>query len=153
MKLPKSAYLAIAAVAKADGRLTKGEAEGLLRAAKVSGLDDDEVKEIEEAANSDSLSLDEVDLGELNEFQEAVVYAVANFLARLDGIVNAQEMAQLRALGERLTLPKQKLDAAASAAFDIAVLPGGERPEKYDFDALTERLKVKLPSLAAGADS
>jgi hypothetical protein len=53
------------------------------------------------------------------------------------------ERTHLRARG----LHELKLKAAQSAVFDVICLPGGHRPDKYDFEALVTRLKTKLPSL------
>ena len=47
--------------------------------------------------------------------------------------------------GERKSYSK----AAASAAFDITCLPGGNRPEKFEFEKLEARLRDKLPALMA----
>jgi hypothetical protein len=94
-----------------------------------------------------------VALGELTGWERAVTYAIAYWLAKVDGVVNAEELKNLRTLGKLLELPQPKLDAAASAAFDVACLPGGHRPEKYDFTALAERLREKLPSLSRDAPS
>ncbi|MEB2312087.1 MAG: hypothetical protein OZ921_16235 [Sorangiineae bacterium] len=143
-RLPKQAFLAIAAVAWADGRMRRDEADGLLRAARASGLDGDELAALERATAS-ALDLGAVELGELNRWQRALTYAFASWLARLDGVVNAEELATLRKLGAALELPQPTLASAASAAFDIACLPDGHRPEKYDFRALEERLMEKLP--------
>ena len=149
LTLPKESFVAIAAVGWADGWMKKTESEGLLRAAKACGVDGDSLGEVESAVKNGA-SLDELDVSTLNGWQRALTYAIATWLARLDGVVNAGELAHLKDLGSALDLPQQKLDAAASAAFDIACLPGGHRPEKYDFDALATRLREKLPSLAQG---
>ena len=143
--LPKESFLAIAAVAWADGRMTKNEAAGLRRAAEVNGLSGDDLNAVA-TATEEKVSLDDLDLGGLTDWQLALSYAFANWLAALDGIVNAEEVQSLRTLGDRTGLPNPKLQAARSAAFDIAVLPGGDRPDKYDFAAVEERLKEKLPA-------
>jgi len=77
----------------------------------------------------------------------ALTYVLAMWLAKVDGVVNAEELATLRELGARLGLPEIKLKAAASAAFDITCLPGGNRPEKFEFSKLEARLHEKLPAL------
>jgi hypothetical protein len=94
------------------------------------------------------VSIDDVRLEGLTGWEKAVTYAIAFWLAKVDGVVNTEELKNLKTLGTRLGLPQPQLDAAASAAFDVACLPGGHRPEKYDFAALAERLRVKLPSLS-----
>ena len=45
------------------------------------------------------------------------------------------------------SVKKPKLKSAASAAFDITCLPGGNRPEKFEFSKLEQRLRDKLPAL------
>jgi tellurite resistance protein len=149
LSLPRESFVAIAAVAWADGWMKKAETEGLKRAAKTCGLTDADFAAVEEAAKGGT-DLDTLDLSGLTGWQRAVTYAVANWLARIDGVVNTEELKHLKHLGRLLDLPDAKLSAAASAAFDIACLPGGDRPEKYDFDALAERLRVKVPSLVEG---
>ena len=147
LKLSLSSFLAITAVAWADGLLRARETKALLRAAETCGLQGDELAAVESAAR-DGVSLQDVNLGEMTGWERAVTYAVACWLARADGVVNTEELQNLRALRARLDLPQPKLDAAASAAFDVACLPGGHRPDKYDFGALADRLREKLPSLS-----
>ncbi len=143
-RLPKQAFLAIAAVAWADGRMRKDEARGLERAAAAFGLDEAELSEVKHATES-AVSIDDVEFGEMNRWQRALTYAFASWLAKLDGVVNSEELATLRKLGAQLDLPQATLQSAASAAFDIACLPEGHRPDKYDLAALEERLTEKLP--------
>lgn len=137
----------IAAVAQADGLIRQDETKALLRAAAQCGLAGEEIAAVEAAAKG-GVALPAVDVGGLNDWQKGLTYALAYWLAKVDGVVNAQELAHLRELGQKLGLPKLKLEAAQSAVFDVTCLPGGHRPEKYDFGALAERLRVKLPSLA-----
>ncbi len=143
-RLSKEAFLAITAVAWADGRMRKEEIAGLMRAAKSSGLDDEELMAIQRAAK-EGVTLDQVELGVMNRWERALTFAFANWLAKLDGIVNAEELATLRALGDRLDLESARLQAARSAVFDIAALPDGNRPDRFDFTLLEERLAEKLP--------
>jgi len=146
--LPRQSFLAITAVAWADGLLKQDEAKGLLRAAERCGLEGADLTAIE-LATKNGATLDEVDLSELTEWQKGLTYALAYWLAKVDGVVNTQELQNLRVLGTMVGLPELKLKAAQSAVFDVTCLPGGHRPDKYDFDALVERLETKLPSLAA----
>lgn len=144
--LSKEAFLAITAVAWADGLLRKNEAAGLLRAASDVGLAGEPLVEIERAVR-EGIDLDQVDLTKLAGSERARTYAFAMWLAKIDGVVNTDELAALRRLGQRLELPDHKLKAAASAAFDVACLPGGNRPDKFDFETLEQRLLEKLPAL------
>jgi hypothetical protein len=148
MSLRKEGFLAIVAVARADGLVRKDEVNGLLNAAKSVGLNEAELTEVN-AALANGLALEDLDLSGLTGAERALTYALAMWLAKVDGVVNAEELATLRKLGVKLDLPEPKLKSAASAAFDIVCLPGGNRPEKFEFSALEARLREKLPALMA----
>ena len=60
---------------------------------------------------------------------------------------NAEELDSLRELAQKLSLPDLKVRAAGAAVNDVLCLPDAQRPDKFDFDKLIERLEVKLPSL------
>ena len=144
-KLPRSSYLALAAVGWADGRMRKDEAAGLRRAAEAGGLAADELADVAQAAE-DGIKIEDITFDDMSPWHEALTYALANWLAKLDGVVNTEELKSLRVLEDRLTLASAKLQAARSAAFDVACLPEGGRPDKYDFAELEARLKEKLPA-------
>lgn len=146
MSLRKEGFLAVVAVARADGLLRADEARGLLGAAKEVGLGEAELAEVK-AALEQGLELSSLDLSILSGSERALTYAFAMWLAKVDGVVNAEELATLRKLGSQLDLPEPKLKSAASAAFDITCLPGGNRPEKFEFAKLEQRLRDKLPAL------
>jgi uncharacterized membrane protein YebE (DUF533 family) len=148
MSLRKEGFLAVVAVARADGLLRADEARGLLGAAKEVGLSEAELGDVEAALDA-GLELTALDLSALSGAERALTYGFAMWLAKVDGIVNADELATLRTLGRLLELPDPKLKAAASAAFDITCLPGGNRPEKFEFSKLEARLRDKLPALMA----
>jgi uncharacterized membrane protein YebE (DUF533 family) len=101
--LPKESLLAIVAVAWADGLIRQDETKALLRAAAQCGLVGDELAAVEKAAK-DGVALDAVDVSGLNEWQKGLTYALSYWLAKVDGVVNAQELAHLKALGQKLGL-------------------------------------------------
>lgn len=146
MSLRKEGFLAVVAVARADGLLRADESRGLLGAAKEVGLSETELGEVQ-AALDKGLELESLDLASLSGAEKALTYGFAMWLAKVDGVVNAEELATLRKLGALLELPEPKLKSAASAAFDITCLPGGNRPEKFEFKKLEDRLRDKLPAL------
>lgn len=148
MSLRKEGFLAVVAVARADGLLRADESRGLLNAAKEVGLSEEELASVKSALDS-GLELESLDFSGLSGAERALTYGFAMWLAKVDGIVNAEELATLRKLGTLLDLPEPKLKAAASAAFDITCLPGGNRPEKFEFSKLEARLRDKLPALMA----
>lgn len=146
LSLPAESFLAIATVAWADGWMKKTEIDGLLAAARACGLGDDDRAAVA-VASKDGVDLDTLDLGHLGSWERALTYSIATWLAKLDGITNAKELEALKALGTRLDLTPRQMDKASSAAFDIACLPEGNRPDRFDFDALCTRLKEKVPTL------
>lgn len=148
MSLRKEGFVAIATVARADGLLRKDELNGLLGAARAAGLSTEDVTEVERAL-TEAVPLSDIDFSAFSGAERALTFALAHWLASVDGIVNAAELATLRELATKLDLPEPKLKAAAAAAFDITCLPGGNRPEKFQFSDLEARLREKLPALMA----
>jgi hypothetical protein len=146
MSLRKDGFLAIVAVARADGLLRKDESAGVLTAAQEVGLTASELAEVTAALES-GLELESLDLSVLSAPERALTYAFAIWLAKVDGIVNSDELEMLRKLGTQLDLADRQRELAASAAFDITCLPGGNRPEKFQFGKLEARLREKLPML------
>lgn len=146
MSLRKEGFLAVVAVARADGLLRADESRGVLGAAREVGLAEEELAEVK-AALENGLELSSLDFTGLSGAERALTYALAMWLAKVDGVVNTEELATLRKLGAALALPEPKLKSAASAAFDITCLPGGNRPDKFEFKKLEERLREKLPAL------
>lgn len=146
MKLSKQPFLALAAIGWIDGSLQKVEAIGLLRAAKEAGLEGDDLAEIEKATK-EKISLDAADVSGMTEWEQVLTYALAAWFAQLDGVVSTSEHSSLLALGDKLGLAQPLRKRAAVAANDIACLPDGGRPERYDFTKLAARLKERMPQL------
>jgi tellurite resistance protein len=148
MTLPKQSFLALAAIGWADGSLQKIEATGLLRAAKECGVGDDDLPEIERATKQ-KIALDAIHLNGMDQWQQVLTYALASWFASLDGVASTDERDTLAQLGEALGLDKPLRVRAAAAANDIACLPEGGRPERFDFVKLAARLRERLPQIAA----
>ena len=146
MDLPKDAFVALAAVAWADERMSKREATALTRAAREAGLAPDAVAEVE-AATKKTVGLDAFDPAALTPKQRALTLALANWLARVDGVSSDSEVEALAALGDALGMTDSQKNAARSAAADVLCLPQGHRPDRYDFEALGRVLVEKLPSM------
>ena len=143
-QLPQETFLALACVAHADGRLAKTELAGLERAGEAYGVSAETMAGLlDQAANGTALA--DIVWPELTTWQRALTYAFASWLARSDGSVSREEHTLLAELSEQLGLEKLRRDAARSAMYDIAALPGGNRPDRFDFAALEEKLKGKLP--------
>ena len=146
MGLPKRSFLALAAVGWADGALQRIEAVGLLRAAKEAGLSADDLAEIEHAAKTKT-TLDDADLSGMSEWDQVMTFALATWFAQLDGVLSTSEHTVMVTLGDKLGLPESLRKRASAVAYDIACLPEGGRPERYDFDKLAARLAERLPQL------
>jgi len=147
-KLPLQSFLALAAIGWADGSLQRIEREGLLRAAKECGIAEDELVQLE-AASKERLTLDSVKLDGLSKWEQVLTFALASWFAALDGVVSTSEFQTMVIIGDRLNLDESLRKRAAAAANDIACLPGGGKPDRYDFVKLTARLRERLPQLAS----
>ncbi|MFO0757885.1 MAG: hypothetical protein U0359_15420 [Byssovorax sp.] len=145
--IPQQAFIALAAVAWADGSMRPTEAKALVHAATACGLEGADLAAVEEATKK-SVSLDGFSAASLNAWERVLTYALASWLARLDGVISTDENETLARLGEALELDKPIRARASSAAFDISLLPEGGRPDKYDFPKLEARLREKLPQIA-----
>lgn len=145
IRLSRDVFLALCAIGWADGELDREEADGILRAATEAGLDIDALQEIEEATKT-SRSLDTLDRSKLTPIERTFVYAMAVWLARLDGHVDIEERIALRKLGDLLGLPDGIRTHASAAALEVSNLPSGDRPDRYDLDRLRTRLEERLKS-------
>jgi hypothetical protein len=146
MNLPKQSFLALAAIGWVDGSLQRIEATGLLRAAKEAGLQGADYAAVEQATKRQT-TLDEIDVGEMSQWDQVLTYALAAWLSQVDGVVSPSEKDTLAKLGDRIGLSEALRTRAAAAANDIACLPGGGRPERYDFQKLAARLRERLPQV------
>jgi hypothetical protein len=146
LTLPKRSFLALVAIGWADGSLQRKEAEGLVRAAKACGLGGTDLEEIEKATKTHT-TLDAAHVDDLSPWEQLLTYALASWLASLDGVQSTDERDTLVQLGDALGLDKAIRVRASVVAHDIACLPEGGRPERYDFVKLVERLKERLPQV------
>lgn len=142
-KLHRDVFIALAAVAWADDALDADEADALVRAAADAGLELDEIAEIE-AATKSKVELGEIERGSLSKEDRLFVYAMACWIAKLDGKVTAEEADALSSLGERLGIPERPRAAAESIAAEVAALPEGDRPARYDLTTLRRTIGERL---------
>src|SRR5262245_37660219 len=105
-RLGRDVFLALAAVGWADGRLDDDEADAIVRTALEEGLDLDEISDIEEATKKPR-TVGDIDLSNLSKADRLFVYAVASWMARIDGVVAEKERVALDTLGEVLRLPEK----------------------------------------------
>lgn len=145
--LPKESFLALAAIGWVDGQLQRVEVTGLVRAAKEAGLSPDALSELD-AATKKKMDLSALDFSALSPWEQVLTYALGAWIAEVDGVVSSSETEMLAELGKKLGLADAVRTRAAVAAHDIACLPQGGRPDKYDFQKLDARLKERMPQLA-----
>jgi uncharacterized membrane protein YebE (DUF533 family) len=139
----KDVFIALAAVAWADGQLDPDEADAIVRAAVDDGLSIEEITAIEEATK-ERIDLGVIDRSGLTKEDRLFVYAVACWIARIDGRVTEAETDALAKLGERLGIPERPRVHAEALVREVAELPAGDRPAMYDLARLRQLLGERL---------
>jgi uncharacterized membrane protein YebE (DUF533 family) len=145
----KYVFIALAAVAWADGQLDPDEADAIVRAAVEEGLSIEEITAIEDVTKT-PIDLGVVDRSGLSKEDRLFVYAIACWIARMDGRVTDAEADALAKLGERLGIPERPRVHAEALAREIADLPSGDRPAMYDLARLRQLLGERLRQPPSG---
>ena len=140
--LGSDVYFALAALAWADGFLDDEDAEAIARMAEYDGLDPDSLARIKSRIRR-RVTLDSIDVAQLAIEDRLFVYAVASWMARLDGAVSRQESQVLAEVAALLSLTPQECDRARVEALEVAT-SSGRRPKDYDFVTLRRRLGQPL---------
>jgi uncharacterized membrane protein YebE (DUF533 family) len=139
--LGRDIYLALAAVGWADGRLTAEAADAIVRTALEEGLDFEDVAAIEEATKN-PVPLGEIDWKHMSKADRLYVYAVAAWIAELDGTLSPEEQKALAQLGDALKLPDKPRQHANAIMREVAAL--GDKPERFDLMSLRRTLDARL---------
>jgi uncharacterized membrane protein YebE (DUF533 family) len=142
-RLGTDVFIALAAIGWADGRLDADEADAIVRAAADEGLSLEQIADIEESTRT-PLDLGVIDRRGMSKDDRLFVYAVACWIARLDGRVTPAESDALGKLGERLGVPERPRVSAESIAREVAERPEGDRPARYDLAGLRRILGDRL---------
>jgi tellurite resistance protein len=150
--LGRDVYLALAAVGWADGRLDPDEADAIVRTALEEGLDLEVIQEIE-AATKSKVEMGIIDRLTMSKSDRLYVYAVASWIARLDGVVTPEEQAALTQLGDALGVPEGPRHAADAVLAEVAALPAGDRPDRLDLLQLRATLEERLAEAQAARAS
>jgi uncharacterized membrane protein YebE (DUF533 family) len=145
-RLGRDVFLALAAVGWADGKLDSEEADAIVRTAAEEGLSLEQIAEIE-AATQKPVELGSVNRAGLTKEDRLFVYAVASWMTRLDGKMTERELGVLDSLGAALKIPAPARAHVDGIAQEVAFLPAGDRPDRYDLRRLRE---VIADRLAAG---
>jgi uncharacterized membrane protein YebE (DUF533 family) len=141
--LRKDVLLALAAIAWADGSLDPDEADGIMRAAADEGLSLDDMAEIDEAIKK-PIDLGIVDRTGMSREDRLFVFAVAAWIARMDGKVTEAETGALTRLGEQLGVPERARAQAEGIVQQVADMPEGDRPARYDLAAVRRIIGERL---------
>jgi uncharacterized membrane protein YebE (DUF533 family) len=135
----KDVFIALAAVAWGDGKLDPDEADAIVRAAVDEGVEMEDIAAIE-VATAKPVPLSTLDVTSLSKEDRVFVYAIAAWIARLDGKVTDGESGALAALAEKLEVPERRRAHAEKRAAEVAALPDGDRPSRYDLARLRTAL-------------
>jgi uncharacterized membrane protein YebE (DUF533 family) len=146
-RLGRDVFIALAAIGWADGNLDGEEADAIVRTALEEGLELDEIEEIERATKS-PVGLGAIDHTKLSREDRLFIYGVASWMTRLDGKVDEQEMAVLAKLGDELKVPEGARRGADHIAQEIALLPDGDRPARFDLPKLRKVIAERLEESA-----
>jgi serine/threonine-protein kinase len=95
--LSREVFLALLAVGWADGTLDEVEREVVFIAAEEAQLSEDDMAALREAART-RVELDELRIDRLRTSERAYVYAIARWIALIDGELSEREVAMLRVL-------------------------------------------------------
>jgi uncharacterized membrane protein YebE (DUF533 family) len=151
-RLGRDVFLALAAVGWADGKLDADEADAIVRTAAEEGLPIEQIAEIE-AATKKPIDLGVIDRSGLTKEDRLFVYAVASWMTRLDGKMTAGELDALEKLGTALGVTAAARTQADGIAQDVAFLPAGDRPDRYDLGKLRQILGARLAAAKALRES
>ncbi|MEB2313367.1 MAG: DUF533 domain-containing protein [Sorangiineae bacterium] len=142
-RLGRDVYVALAAIGWADGNLDAEEADAIVRTAVEDGLELDEIAEIE-AATKEPVDIGVIDRSGMSKEDRLFVYAVASWMTRLDGVITDTEEAALRRLGEALKVPARPCEHVDAIVEDVAKMPEGDRPARFDLRALRQIIHDRL---------
>lgn len=142
-RLGRDVYIALAAVGWADGRLDAEEADAIVRTALEEGLDLESIREIE-AATGSPVEISELERRSLTFEDRLFIYAVACWIARLDGDMAEGEKESMRRLGTILEIGVESRQLAAAATREISAQRTGDRPLMYDLPGLRREIDRRL---------
>jgi uncharacterized membrane protein YebE (DUF533 family) len=119
MELGKDVFVALAALAWADGSVAPEEVEALMGAAAASGLLPEELDAVEEALR-EPVSIDRLEGLRIEGEDRLFVYGVGLWLVRADGVVTEDESEAVGKLARVLGLTAEERALATSAAAGLS---------------------------------
>lgn len=133
----------LAAVARADGVLADNEIDAIARAALDEGLELEEVEALE-AAIRDGVAIDDIDVHKLAPEDRLYVYAVASWIALVDGERVEREEAALISLAYVLRLTPRGKSEADALVQHLYAQNEGETLARYDLATLRRELDQRM---------
>lgn len=128
MELGKDVFVALAALAWADGSVAPEEVEALLGAAAASGLMPEEMEAVEEALLN-PVAIEQLETLKIKGKDRLFVYGVALWLVQADGVVTEDECEAVSKLARVLRLSPEERILASITAADLSDLePIDEEP-------------------------
>ncbi len=139
-------YIALAAVGWADGQLTRQAADAILRTAAEEGLELDALQKIEEAVKH-PVDVGVVDKMNMSKSDRLYVYAVASWIATIDGDASTRTRETLAELGRALGVPEAPRHHADEIMQEIA--KQDSRPDRFEVRTLRRTLDERLEAARA----
>jgi len=139
--LGRDVYLALAAVGWADGQLTTEAADAIVRTALQEGLSFEDVAAIEDATKT-PIPVGEIDHMNMSKADRLYVYAVAAWIAELDGHISTKERKALAKLADSLGVPEAPRRHADAIVKEVAAQ--ADRPERFDLLTLRNTLDARV---------
>lgn len=146
-KLGRDVFMALAAIAWADGKVDPQEADAICRTALEEGLEIDEIEAIEKATK-EKIDMSSIEFPKMSKADRLFVYAVGSWITRVDGHVADEEKEALEKLGEALKVPETPRLRAEEIAQEIGQLSESEDPAFYNLPKLRTTLKQRLKEAA-----
>lgn len=137
----RDTLLALCATAWADGTLDPREAAGIRSAMQQLGISGEDAQAVEQAL-AQRIGVEEVETLRMNRLTRLFTYAVAAWIAHIDGKLSDEEQSVLGLLGDRLGLSGVARERAKNVALGMTNQPGG-----FDLVKLRARLSSGLSQI------
>jgi tellurite resistance protein len=144
LKIGKDTLIALAAVGWSDGTMAPEEAAGIRAAAKQLSLSPADLEAVEQAI-ANRVDMTEVETIAMDRLARLFTFAVASWIATVDGKVTTEEEEALKLLGDRLGLSAVARERAQTVG--LAVGKVSRSVEAYDLVKLRSRLSTGLSQI------
>ena len=144
VSIGRDTLIALAAVAWADGTMAPEEARGIRTAAQQLALGPDDLLAVDDAI-AHRVEVNALETVRMSRLTRLFTYAVACWIATLDGRTTPEEEQALRALADRLGLSAVARERARTAG--LAIGQASDTIEAYDLVKLRSRLSAGLSQI------